>query len=374
MSYSRDEVEITLIEAEKKTASFVGIENIPALKEERVKPKIYGLTTVNLLGPFGNFENDSNSDGLADGWINDATLTPILNQMATTTVPHGLRRQRFTLLEAGEGGNYIEVAVVAGDRLFASGVLAVGQATTDTIKFSANWRDISNLTISTDSIATHNNVCARKSSVLTVPENAAKLRLYTTILGPSGAVGSCDGIQLHNLTKMGQLDPVRQQKYGVSTWTELTETQLEMEIPYFDSVQSVNVSGGMLSEITVENRGKNIAKINYRAYMSGASGIPITPAMITNYDILRGAAAPTNLYYGSYVTNLIVNDSNVSWTAYSTLGPGFIMKIKANTNYRLTVESPTNIEKATCAFYDTNGVFLSYTPYPINKSATIEVI
>ncbi|NLT46559.1 MAG: hypothetical protein GXX80_13780, partial [Thermotogaceae bacterium] len=53
MSYGKYETSIALIEAEKETAQVVGIENIEAFKEERVKAKAYGTTFVNLLGSYG---------------------------------------------------------------------------------------------------------------------------------------------------------------------------------------------------------------------------------------------------------------------------------------------------------------------------------
>ncbi len=57
-----------------------------------------------------------------------------------------------------------------------------------------------------------------------------------------------------DLDAMGALDSVRQAKYGVANWADLTEAQLEDEIPYFDSVMSVNVEDGTASELTIVNR------------------------------------------------------------------------------------------------------------------------
>lgn len=66
-----------------------------------------------------------------------------------------------------------------------------------------------------------------------------------------------------NLAEQGALDPARQQKYGVTNWTELTIDQLAQEISNFSSVMSVNydVDGGA-SDVVVENRGKNLLSVS----------------------------------------------------------------------------------------------------------------
>lgn len=54
---------------------------------------LYGQTRTNLLGDTGNFEVDSNGDGVADGWtgvLNSATAT------IETTSKYGLKSQRIT--------------------------------------------------------------------------------------------------------------------------------------------------------------------------------------------------------------------------------------------------------------------------------------
>ena len=227
--------------------------------------KIYGTTLVNLLGSYGNFEVDTNTDGLADGWTNDAALSAIANAIDTTYELFGSKCQKITLSADGEGGNYIEVSVAAAQVLFVAGYIRVGDTST-TGKLIVDWRDNTDTQISTDTVGTIAVASyGRVSALLTAPANTVKARIYITVAGVTGKLAYFDGLQLIDLTAAGALDPVRAAKYGVANWEDLTEAQLEAEIPYFDSVMSVNVEDGTASELTVENRGKNLFDI-YKFY------------------------------------------------------------------------------------------------------------
>lgn len=224
------------------------------LKEKRKGSfKIYGNTFVNLLGKYGNFEADSNSDGLADGWIKDTALTAVTNTIYTVYGMDGLQSQKIALAASGEGGNYTEIDVVAGQKLLISGYFKRGSTST-TIKLIVDWRDDSDVQISTETIFTIiDSGWQNKLASVTVPTSAVKARIYITVSGVAGKYGYFDCIRVINLTTQGKLDPVRQAKYGVTNWTDLTEVQLEDEIPYYDSVISVNVEDGTASELVINN-------------------------------------------------------------------------------------------------------------------------
>lgn len=63
-----------------------------------------------------------------------------------------------------------------------------------------------------------------------------------------------DGYKDVVLPLMGALDPVRAAKYEAENWSDLTVEELAENVPYFDSVMSVNVEDGTASELTIENR------------------------------------------------------------------------------------------------------------------------
>jgi len=79
--FSSKETSGKIILLENKKASGTGIFN--AKSEFFQIPKDWKLepyTVVNLLGKYGNFETDSNGDGLADGWVvSDVTLKELVS-------------------------------------------------------------------------------------------------------------------------------------------------------------------------------------------------------------------------------------------------------------------------------------------------------
>ena len=50
-----------------------------SLYKREPKLKVYPVTVVNLLGKYGDFEVDSNSDGIADNWSTDVTMSKELS-------------------------------------------------------------------------------------------------------------------------------------------------------------------------------------------------------------------------------------------------------------------------------------------------------
>jgi len=317
--FAASEAEMTVKPEENKTANIVNIENIDNNTGVNQAPstKIYGTTLVNLLGKYGNFEVDSNLDGLADGWTNDATLAAVTNAIDTNKL-FGSKCQKITLAADGEGGNYTEVDVTAGEVLFVAGYIKALDTST-TGKLIVDWRDATNIQISTDIVGTNATTSyVRQSASLTAPANAVKARIYTTVSGITGKLAYFDGIEVVNLTTQGVLDSVRATKYAVAHWGDLTEAQLEAEIPYFDSVLSVNVENGTASELTVENRGKNllgIQVINHnQCYYSEENGIIRITNFLSPYTKVVSMLFDFNLQAGTTVT-LSAKVRSISGTA-----------------------------------------------------------
>jgi len=88
---SKKNVQLTIEELEKQNESFIVPDNIDRtnLGRDKANIKLYGTTIVNLLGKYGNFETDSNGDGLADGWAGHTDLN-------TYTVSNGIQRAELT--------------------------------------------------------------------------------------------------------------------------------------------------------------------------------------------------------------------------------------------------------------------------------------
>jgi hypothetical protein len=66
---------------------------VPANEASPLNVTVQGRTLVNLLGNDGNFEFDSNSDGLADGWNGSWSGATI--SIATTNVTYGSKAQKI---------------------------------------------------------------------------------------------------------------------------------------------------------------------------------------------------------------------------------------------------------------------------------------
>jgi len=324
--------------------------------------KIYGTTLVNLLGSYGNFETDTNADGLADGWTNDAGLTAVANAIDTTYEIFGSKCQKITLSADGEGGNYAEITVAADEVLFVAGYIKAGDTDT-TGELYVDWRDVTDTQISTDSIGT--NVTAnytRESAVLTAPANTVKARIYITVAGVTGKLAYFDGIEAINLTTQGALDPVRQQKYGVTNWEDLTEEQLEAEIPYFDSVMSVNVEDGTASELTVENRGKNLVRLD-GVINETDSPSRFIPEIILASDIFPGMLSSS--IYVEYAVNFAIEGNEVYWEPHTAAyGVGIKVKAKPNTEYVWSVGKTTNVNAIAVTYFDINGNLISADGIP----------
>lgn len=219
---------------------------------------VHGTTLVNLLGKYGNFETDSNSDGLADGWTKTVSITPTL---VTSDKIIGSQSQKLTLVGTATW-QYIAISLtdifVEGHTYYYS---QYSKRSNESDSYSGAGYFYKGGTEYAQSLPRPTTAWGKAKRKFIAPSfTTFTLKLYTS--GYTSIVEnqyvSFDGLQLIDLTAAGALDPVRQQKYGVSNWSDLTEAQLEAEIPYFDSVMSVNVADGTASELTVENRGKNL--------------------------------------------------------------------------------------------------------------------
>jgi hypothetical protein len=257
-TYTRRESEIVVVEEDVVDTPVVGIENIHGIKLEKPPMRISGTTFVNLLGKYGNFETDSNSDGFADGWS--------AYGLDSYDMPTGLfgdycQKVKPTLLENVYHRIMKSFTATIGHKYLFVGYVKCGSSNINTdsrVGISVSSGSMvgtdKTLTTSWQRIAIKSDAATTTSGWLYI-HLGSRTALYIADENDEFYV---DGFQLIDLTAHGALDPVRQQKYGVANWEDLTEEQLEAEIPYFDSVLSVNVEDGTASELTVENRGKNL--------------------------------------------------------------------------------------------------------------------
>ena len=211
---------------------------------------IYPVTIVNLLGKYGDFETDSNGDGLADGWYSDDTESFSLDAGII-----GIFSQKNSwVADDNTTLRYLRWDVersVVGHRYFLTFFL---KATTDHPSpgdTSMLWRQVfffsrranSNWLNTVMIVADYDNVWHRYVAKLTVDDpDSVALRIeglyvnhpnlddgytYTTWI---------DGVAVYDLTAMGQLPPPLQDLYGVTNWSDLDKDTLAQLLPFCNGI------------------------------------------------------------------------------------------------------------------------------------------
>lgn len=223
------EIHAKLIAANNQTTSLTRGQNlITASEAGPVAATVKGNTLVNLLGKDGNFEVDSNADGVADGWVKtDSSQTYTVE--TATDVPVGSKFQRFTASGGGIGtGVYHPISMVAG-RYYL--ILAMARITTST-------GNAASVRLSDDSgvqLAVSANATTSTWTHLWIKRQATgeetKLRITC-----SGGTGST--ILDYDAVRMYEVSAEEYAKAGVDP-SLLTGDQINARYPYVDSVKHI---------------------------------------------------------------------------------------------------------------------------------------
>lgn len=195
------------------------------------------LTDRDLLNGYGNFENDSNSDGLADNWTKDDNSTASL-----VTGIFSDHAQKLYYDNSGgadtvtihlESINFYQVSET--NLLFLKAYLKKESENTESNNpiIEIQWYDESQEYLSSSTIEpTTSSDWISCYDKLTTPANASyfKLKVYLDI--QAGNIGSfaVDNLVSYNLTNLGELDATRQAKYSVTNWEELDKDTLAYEL------------------------------------------------------------------------------------------------------------------------------------------------
>lgn len=264
---SKRNVQLTIEELERLEKPIISPENIDRtnLGRDKANLRLYGHTIVNLLGKYGNFETDSNGDGLADevvlsnatdyaldgdyqkaGLVSSAAISNLWYvESPLLSYDHTL----FICFDYKNDSNTAAAHIYCRFTNKADGSYISGPYYTLALSTSRSKKTLKIVTPSSGA-----NLCLRLhpgvqsvDDINTAYLWAAKMRVY-------------------DLTAMGDLDPTRAAyytaKYGysVTKWEELEEDDLANELPYVDGVACVGwdwTSGE--KAITIKNRGKNLA-------------------------------------------------------------------------------------------------------------------
>jgi hypothetical protein len=195
---------------------------------------INGRTLVNLLGNYGNFEVDSNNDGLGDGWIRQGgTLT-----LSTTGVAYGTKSQRITSTSSDtsitDRGMYRYVWLEASKYYVAIAHLTTDGTTIGMIRMEegASGTNIDTSSSVNQTLFIKFSPVATKNFVFRVFNRA-----------PVGSVGwiEIDGISIY------EVDAATYARIGV----DITASNIRTYLPYVDGKQH-------LQNIVISKQGLNL--------------------------------------------------------------------------------------------------------------------
>jgi len=194
-----------------------------SLYKREPKLKVYPVTVVNLLGKYGDFEVDSNSDGFADGW-GIRSGWHAYSSLANDRVMFGNKSGHFWTLAGANimifdgPGNIFKAGTTYFNSLWVWPVNTLVEA-----YFATTWSP------ETDKRTLYGSYTAGRFNKLfstTVPNYDGYVSLQFVTQSGTTADVYIDGVMSVNLTAMGTLPPPLKEYFNnvPSTWADLPST------------------------------------------------------------------------------------------------------------------------------------------------------
>lgn len=191
------------------------------LYKREPKLKVYPVTVVNLLGKDGDFETDSNSDGLADKWI--INNPPQVGTLATDRVTIGTKSQKLLSQVLDAGNSLISIRINSifqtGNAYFTSVWTCSNKALFWSFSYNLYGSNFERFTFDGDKTPNRFNrhyitYTANYADFMIVYKADAAYEDFTVWL---------DGAMVVNLTRMGVLPPPLKEYFNnvPSTWADL---------------------------------------------------------------------------------------------------------------------------------------------------------
>ena len=271
-----------------------------------LKVEFYGNTLVNLLGKIGNFETDSNSDGVADGWTKVVQGTGGNVSVVTSDVNYGMKSQKLT---TSDTTSFYSTKVETTKKLDVgkSYLIAVDYLSESAKPRLAVYSDV----VHQEKILnqdTSNGIIYLKFSPSESKEY--KIGLYNIRTdGDTSSYVQFDGFRIY------EIDQATYDAIGVT----LTDADVERLFPYVDGIQSVknpvlSVSGSnLLPPFSEWNLHANASVISPYELELDATGTfqqsyvktPVVPNTTYTINII------SNLNGRMYLQERDVNDNNL---------------------------------------------------------------
>lgn len=234
-AYDIDAMRLNIEGVDLTTTLVPGTSVINADQASDLDLTVYGATLTNLLGSDGNFETDSNGDGVADGWTKSNNGTYSLE---TSNVKYGTRAQRISTVPSDTDiyARRIDhsVSFLAGKKyVFVADSLTDGTALAS---LRADYQ-ASTITSSADSASSKTHFIKFTPTV----DYSGFVRLYNrSALGNTGWV-QWDGAGVYEVPE------ALYNRIGV----DITESNIRDYLPHVDGRQHVQ-------GVAVTKQGKNL--------------------------------------------------------------------------------------------------------------------
>lgn len=224
-----DKINYQLSEQEQQSQTLThGLNVINSDQASPLNVEVKGNTLVNLLGKDGNFETDSNSDGVADGWAKigsgSTTATYVLS---TTNVKYGTKAQRIIATSSDTNTSRLLLSNAVYTLKAGKHYIALCDLQTD--GSTALFR-LLNSSLTT-ALASVEKTTSGLTYVKYNPTTDQDVKISGGNYNGVGIVGwvQFDGVCLY------EIDQATYDQLGVS----LTDADVERMFPYVDSVQHV---------------------------------------------------------------------------------------------------------------------------------------
>lgn len=310
-------------QAEQETTLTHGTQVITSDIPGPLKLEFYGNTLVNLLGEIGNFETDSNSDGVADG-ISKATEGSY--SLETTDVYYGTKAQRISSLSSDT--NYLSRRIDIPIN-YESGkyyIALVDVVTDGTSKQRIRVDYDSTNQFSTES--TDNGMVYVKFNPSTTGSGYIRCYNYNNV-GVEGWV---------------QFDGARLIEVSSTVYNEigvLSDAEIEKRFPYVDSVKHAQ-------NVYAKVSGTNL----FDGQIELGSIDPNNGTLVGSTTVVRSVNYTEVLSGQSYVLSKSTTDTGIYRYFYYDKDKNFISS--STTNLDSPITAPSNAEYFKF-HYDTQG-------------------
>lgn len=271
-----------------------GTSVITADQASDVDLTFYGMTRNDILGNIGNFENDSNNDGVADGWSKAGTVT--ITQDSSIYL-YGTKSTKMVI--GANGRQELSTDLILDQN---KKYILIAEA------YISAYTDGSVAVVASDSSITHSNPSSMVFNATTLNKWQLKFLKITGRATLGITLGNYSSSTNHTVNFDGiGLFEVPDDLYA-RIGVDITEDNIRDFLPHVDGKQHVN-------GVIVTKQGKNLIpgildSLNATAKINGLYDVTLNPTAPGQYSSVEIPVAPNTKYT---VRVEVTGDSNARW-------------------------------------------------------------